>query len=127
MQSDIAEKTQETKTDWKTSIKNYFHNLLDIRGDMMSYEEIDTMMQENTIIHGSNMWILILAMLIASIGLYNDAPAIIIGAMLISPLMNGILTWAILWVSEIFPCLGRRLSALLHRWLSAWLRPPCFS
>lgn len=59
---------------------------------MMSYEELHTMMDENTIIHGSNMWILIMAILIASIGLNNDSTAVIIGAMLISPLMSGILT-----------------------------------
>lgn len=58
----------------------------------MSYQELDEMMQENTIIHGSNMWILILAILIASIGLNVNSTAVIIGAMLISPLMSGILT-----------------------------------
>ncbi len=59
---------------------------------MMSCEEIDGMMQENTVIHGSNMWILMLAILIASIGLNVNSTAVIIGAMLISPLMSGILT-----------------------------------
>jgi len=86
------EPVMENKMLIKSGIRNYFHNLFDIRGDMMSHEEIDQMMQENTIIHGSNMWILILAMFIASIGLYNNSVAVIIGAMLISPLMNGILT-----------------------------------
>ena len=76
----------------KEKVKNYFHNLFDIRGDMMSYEEINLMMEENTIIRGSNMWILMLAILIASIGLNVNSTAVIIGAMLISPLMSGILT-----------------------------------
>ena len=87
-----ASEEQQNKTELKKGIRNYFSNLFDIRGDMMSHEEIDVMMQENTVIHGSNMWILILVMLIASIGLYNNSVAVIIGAMLISPLMNGILT-----------------------------------
>ena len=52
----------------RTKIRKYFSNLLNIRGDMMSYEEIDEMMKENTVIHGSNMWILMLAIFIASIG-----------------------------------------------------------
>lgn len=73
-------------------IKQYFSNLFDIRDDMMSYEEIDAMMQENTVIHGPNMWILMLAILIASIGLNVNSTAVIIGAMLISPLMSGIMT-----------------------------------
>ena len=50
------------------------------------------MMEENTVISGTNMWILIMAILIASIGLNVNSTAVIIGAMLISPLMSGILT-----------------------------------
>ena len=72
--------------------KKYFRELLDIRDDMMSCEEIDAMMLENTAIHGANMWILMLAIFIASIGLNVNSTAVIIGAMLISPLMSGILT-----------------------------------
>ena len=82
----------ENVSNIKSGIKGYFQNLFDIRSDMMSYEEIDRMMDENTVIHGSNMWILMLAILIASIGLNVNSTAVIIGAMLISPLMNGILT-----------------------------------
>lgn len=73
-------------------LKEYFHSLVDMRDNMMSYEEIDTMMREQTVIHGANMWILMLAILIASIGLNVNSTAVIIGAMLISPLMSGIMT-----------------------------------
>ncbi len=73
-------------------IKGYFHKLLDMRSNMLSYDELNDMMEENTIIHGANMWILMLAILIASIGLNVNSTAVIIGAMLISPLMSGILT-----------------------------------
>ena len=80
---------EEKKTD---RAKKYFRELLDIRDDMMSCEEIDAMMLENTAIHGANMWILMMAIFIASIGLNVNSTAVIIGAMLISPLMSGILT-----------------------------------
>lgn len=76
----------------KSRIRQYFHNLFDIRGDMMNYDELREMMEENTIIRGSNMWILIMAIFIASIGLNVNSTAVIIGAMLVSPLMSGILT-----------------------------------
>ena len=76
----------------KGKIRNYFSKLFDIRSDMMDNEELREMMEENTIIHGSNMWILIMAILIASIGLNVNSTAVIIGAMLVSPLMSGILT-----------------------------------
>ncbi len=76
----------------RSGIRKYFHDVFDIRDDMMSYEEIDEMMEENTVIHGANMWILMMAALIASIGLNVNSTAVIIGAMLISPLMSGIIT-----------------------------------
>lgn len=85
------QKKKETEES-QSGIRKYFHDLFDIRDDMMSYEEIDEMMEENTVIDGANMWILMLAILIASIGLNVNSTAVIIGAMLISPLMSGIMT-----------------------------------
>lgn len=76
----------------KKSADRFIKSIFDIRGDTMSFEELHQMMEENTIIHGSNMWILMMAILIASIGLNVNSTAVIIGAMLISPLMSGILT-----------------------------------
>ena len=76
----------------KSGVKYFFRNLFDMREDTMNHAELREMMEENTVIHGSNMWILMLAILIASIGLNVNSTAVIIGAMLISPLMSGILT-----------------------------------
>ncbi len=82
----------EKDTVKKGRLREYFHSLYDMSDNMMSYEEIDSMMREQTVIHGANMWILMLAILIASIGLNVNSTAVIIGAMLISPLMSGIMT-----------------------------------
>ncbi|MCM1123393.1 MAG: DUF389 domain-containing protein, partial [Eubacterium sp.] len=82
---------RQTKTT-KQNIKGYLSSILDMRSDMLGYDELHDMMEENTVIHGANMWILMLAILIASIGLNVNSTAVIIGAMLISPLMSGILT-----------------------------------
>ena len=41
--------------------------------------------------HGSNLWILVFAIFIASLGLNVNSTAVIIGAMLISPLMGPII------------------------------------
>lgn len=76
----------------KNRVRAYFASVFGMRDNMMSYEEIDAMMREQTVIHGANMWILMLAILIASIGLNVNSTAVIIGAMLISPLMSGILS-----------------------------------
>ena len=43
------------------------------------------------VLKGSNLWVLICSVMIASIGLDLNSPAVIIGAMLISPLMSPIL------------------------------------
>ena len=45
-------------------------------------------------VRGTNLYILAGAILIASIGLNMNSPAIVIGAMLISPLMGAILSIA---------------------------------
>lgn len=86
------QKNKKEAEESKSGIRKYFYDVFNIRDDMMSYEEIDEMMEENTVIHGANMWILMLAVLIASIGLNVNSTAVIIGAMLISPLMSGIMT-----------------------------------
>lgn len=90
---DINEiKSEITKTVSHGRAYNFFRKLFGIRDDMMDNAEIQQMMEDNTVISGSNMWILIMAIFIASIGLNVNSTAVIIGAMLISPLMSGILT-----------------------------------
>lgn len=88
----MNEKENTTMKPRHSQIWNFFHSLFDMREDTMEHDELHEMMYENTVIHGSNMWILMLAILIASIGLNVNSTAVIIGAMLISPLMSGILT-----------------------------------
>ncbi len=100
MENEDAYEKPETETEEKApekpgageTVKSYFRSLFDMRSNMLSYDELHEMMEENTVIHGANMWILMLAILIASIGLNVNSTAVIIGAMLISPLMSGILT-----------------------------------
>lgn len=50
------------------------------------YEEI----KKGIIFKGTNLWILIFAIIVASVGLNMNSTAVIIGAMLISPLMGPI-------------------------------------
>lgn len=56
-----------------------------------SNEEIHKNILENMDVHGSNFIILMCAIIIASIGLNMNSVAVIIGAMLISPLMGSII------------------------------------
>ena len=95
----------------RSVLSSFFHSIFNIYDDQMTYEEIDRMMYENTIIHGPNMWILMMATFIASIGLNVNSTAVIIGAMLVSPLMSGIMTMgyslAVRDVSLLIRALGR--------------------
>ena len=106
----MEEKREEMKKK-RSGLSNFFHSIFNISDDQMSYDEIDRMMFENTIIHGPNMWILMMATFIASIGLNVNSTAVIIGAMLVSPLMSGIMTMgyslAVRDVSLLLRALGR--------------------
>lgn len=62
-----------------------------LRRDMADPEAIDQGLRAGVEIGGSNAWILMFAILIASIGLNVNSTAVIIGAMLISPLMGPIM------------------------------------
>ena len=57
-------------------------------------EIIEDRIMENSTVTGPNIYILIFSILIASVGLNVNSTAVVIGAMLISPLMNIILTIA---------------------------------
>jgi len=71
-------------------IKNFLFHLLDIRHDTNKKGTIEDI--KNSIsMQGHTAWILIFSILIASIGLNTSSTAVVIGAMLISPLMGPIL------------------------------------
>ena len=62
----------------------------DLASDMADPAEIVTDVEEGTTFQGTNLWVLIFAILVASVGLNVNSTAVIIGAMLISPLMGPI-------------------------------------
>jgi uncharacterized hydrophobic protein (TIGR00271 family) len=66
-------------------------SLFDLRQDQHDYKVIDASIRAGVRIGGTNLWVLFFAILIASVGLNVNSAAVIIGAMLISPLMRPIL------------------------------------
>lgn len=62
-----------------------------LRHDQAEYADIDTSIRAGSSFKGTNLWVLMLAIFIASIGLNVNSTAVIIGAMLISPLMGPII------------------------------------
>lgn len=74
------------QTLWQT-IKRYFNALPDKEHEAETIEQISS----GVSFHGSNLWVLVFAIFIASLGLNVNSTAVIIGAMLISPLMGPII------------------------------------
>jgi len=58
--------------------------------ELESYDAIHEEINKGVIFRGTNLWILMFAIIIASVGLNMNSTAVIIGAMLISPLMGPI-------------------------------------
>ncbi len=73
-------------------LKTIFADLFDLQKDRASLEEIAERIHSGGTLKGTNMCILVLAIFIASIGLNMNSTAVIIGAMLISPLMGVIMS-----------------------------------
>ncbi|MEY3294878.1 MAG: hypothetical protein RLZZ451_926, partial [Pseudomonadota bacterium] len=64
--------------------------LFDLRQDQDDPEAIDANVRTGLRFAGTNLWVLFFAILVASVGLNVNSTAVIIGAMLISPLMGPI-------------------------------------
>lgn len=72
-------------------LRGYLVEYFSLSGYLVSQEEAEASIRDGVSFRGTNMLILILAILIASLGLNTNSTAVIIGAMLISPLMGPII------------------------------------
>lgn len=70
-----------------SNIKKYFNVLPDKEDEQTIIAQISS----GVSFRGANLWVLIFAIFIASLGLNVNSTAVIIGAMLISPLMGPII------------------------------------
>ncbi|CAM1344264.1 DUF389 domain-containing protein [Tenacibaculum amylolyticum] len=80
---------QDAKGLWE-SFKTFMHELLDFRHDTDQEATIEAI-KNDVPFKGATAWILICSIFVASIGLNANSTAVVIGAMLISPLMGPIL------------------------------------
>lgn len=80
---------QDAKGLWE-SIRSFFMEFLDFREDTDRDATIDAIKSDISF-KGATAWILVCSIFVASIGLNADSTAVVIGAMLISPLMGPIL------------------------------------
>jgi uncharacterized hydrophobic protein (TIGR00271 family) len=70
-------------------IRKILH-MLKLDSDIDDYETIHATIEKDIIFKGTNLWILAFAIIVASVGLNVNSTAVVIGAMLISPLMGPI-------------------------------------
>lgn len=75
----------------KISLKAYLRQYFDMSENREKEEDVVDEIASGVTFKGANLWILICAVFIASLGLNINSTAVIIGAMLISPLMGPIL------------------------------------
>ena len=78
-------------TNIATRIVNYFSGYFNLSSYMLPQDEGEQAIRDGVSFRGPNIVILVLAILIASLGLNTNSTAVIIGAMLISPLMGPII------------------------------------
>ena len=81
------------KTDNRNTfaVKSFLREYLDLRKDKDNELETIASIRKGVEFKGANLWILIFAIFMASLGLNVNSTAVIIGAMLISPLMGPIM------------------------------------
>lgn len=73
------------------SIRDFLSRTFNLDEDKADEQEIIESIRKDVHFRGTNLWTLIFAIFMASIGLNVNSPAVIIGAMLISPLMGPIM------------------------------------
>ncbi len=97
----------------KETLRDFLRGMFSLREDAASHEEIRERLLDGGKNTGTNMCVLICAMIIASVGLNTGSTAVIIGAMLISPLMGSLLAMAYGTVSNDAGLAGKHAVGLL--------------
>ena len=76
---------------WWESLRDDLADRFSLSEDSARQEETVDMICRGVEFRGTNLWVLIFATMIASLGLNVNSAAVIIGAMLVSPLMGPIM------------------------------------
>ena len=87
----FIQKENNMKQDSKPTLWQIIKSYFNVSPDKNSKIDVITQITDGINFQGTNLWILICAIFIASLGLNVNSTAVIIGAMLISPLMGPII------------------------------------
>lgn len=86
----MTEPQEPYKSKWNRLV-DFLRHKFNLDEDKATEEEVRLNINKGVDFHGTNLWVLIFAIFIASIGLNVNSTAVIIGAMLVSPLMGPIM------------------------------------
>lgn len=86
----MNEPQEPYKSSWNR-FTDFLRDRFNLDEDKASEEEVRENINKGVEFRGTNLWVLIFAIFIASIGLNVNSTAVIIGAMLVSPLMGPIM------------------------------------
>ena len=81
--------THHLRTIWHNT-RNFMKGRFDLKEDSAPQSEVVEEVRKGIDFKGTNLWVLMFAVFIASLGLNVNSTAVIIGAMLVSPLMGPI-------------------------------------
>ncbi|MCH5228488.1 MAG: TIGR00341 family protein [Muribaculaceae bacterium] len=90
----MAEEVTTKTSDLKLRLKKFWLDLLsyfNVANDLESQQDVEQSIRSGVDFKGSQLLVLIFAILVASLGLNTDSIPVVIGAMLISPLMGPII------------------------------------
>jgi len=74
----------------KNNFLSYILSYFNLENELDDFDRIHESIKKDIAFRGTNLWILIFAIIVASVGLNMNSTAVVIGAMLISPLMGPI-------------------------------------
>ncbi len=98
-----------------------FVKWFDLRTELENYDSIHKEIEKGIDFKGTNLWVLMFAIVVASVGLNMNSTAVIIGAMLISPLMGPINGIGYSLATYDFPLFRRSLKNLTYALLASLL------
>lgn len=76
---------------WIADLREFMKGRFSLDEDKAQCDEVVANIEKGVVFRGVNLWVLIFATMIASLGLNVNSAAVIIGAMLISPIMGPIM------------------------------------
>ena len=113
------EQTPKSFSAWLADLRGFLHGRFSLDDDKAQRDEVVASISKGVEFRGVNLWVLIFATMIASLGLNVNSAAVIIGAMLISPIMGPIMGVGLALGINDFELLKRSLRNLVFMFMVA--------